>query len=307
VAWFFGQPILVIVLGFVLGLGAGWSLWGRGRAASSPAPAAERATLTDSVPAAVTEPAAQQGPVMESVPAAATVPAGQRATGMRSVPGAATEPAGDQPPVHDAAEAAPIAADAGLVTAVEPSMAAEAAPVAAGHEPIAAAEAAPAAEPSAVPKPARAGRLRKAEPDADADRTVGAGGPASAPDGIEPYPARPKRTPVAEPDLPEPVAATPAGFPGQRTATAAGPATRTGDDLKRIEGIGPKMAAALGGAGITTYAGLAAADDLTIRAALTAAGIRIAPNLPTWRGQAKLLADGDEAGFAEVSRRLKPR
>jgi predicted flap endonuclease-1-like 5' DNA nuclease len=64
------------------------------------------------------------------------------------------------------------------------------------------------------------------------------------------------------------------------------------DNLLRVEGIGPKMAKALAAAGITTYEGLAAADEATIRAAISAAGMRSAPSLVTWPGQARLLADG---------------
>lgn len=80
--------------------------------------------------------------------------------------------------------------------------------------------------------------------------------------------------------------------------------SRTPDDLQRIEGIGPKMAGALHAAGITTYAQLGASDEATIRAAITAARLRFAPSLPTWPRQARLLADGDESGFTDLTRRL---
>jgi predicted flap endonuclease-1-like 5' DNA nuclease len=108
--------------------------------------------------------------------------------------------------------------------------------------------------------------------------------------------AIPARVAVAQP--------APSELPQQRAAETA---TVVADDLKRIEGIGPKMAAALGAAGITTYAGLAAADETTIKAAISAAGMRFSPSLPTWSRQAQLLADGDVAGFAAMTRRLKPR
>jgi predicted flap endonuclease-1-like 5' DNA nuclease len=67
------------------------------------------------------------------------------------------------------------------------------------------------------------------------------------------------------------------------------------DNLLRIEGIGPKMARALAAAGITTYEGLAAADEATLRAAIVAAGMRSAPSLVTWPQQARLLAGGSAA------------
>ena len=76
------------------------------------------------------------------------------------------------------------------------------------------------------------------------------------------------------------------------------------DKLDRIEGIGPKIAAALRGAGIRTYRSLADADQARLRDAMRAAGLRFTPSLATWSQQAKLLADGDEEGFADLTRRL---
>jgi predicted flap endonuclease-1-like 5' DNA nuclease len=76
------------------------------------------------------------------------------------------------------------------------------------------------------------------------------------------------------------------------------------DNLERIEGIGPRMAAALHQAGISTYRELAGCDERRLRAAIEAAGLRFAPSLTTWARQARLLADGDEAGFADLARRL---
>lgn len=76
------------------------------------------------------------------------------------------------------------------------------------------------------------------------------------------------------------------------------------DDLQRIEGIGPKMAGALHKAGIRTYARLAATDEATLRHAIEADGLKFAPSIVTWARQAQLLADGDEEGFADLTRRL---
>jgi predicted flap endonuclease-1-like 5' DNA nuclease len=76
------------------------------------------------------------------------------------------------------------------------------------------------------------------------------------------------------------------------------------DDLKRIEGIGPKMSAALIAAGIRTYRQLADADVDTLRAAIQAAGLRFAPSIVTWSRQARHLAEQDEEGFADLTRRL---
>jgi predicted flap endonuclease-1-like 5' DNA nuclease len=96
-------------------------------------------------------------------------------------------------------------------------------------------------------------------------------------------------------------------------APAAAPATESepdtasdtaSDNLSRIEGIGPKIASALQSAGLRTYRAVADASDDELREALTTAGMRFAPSLPTWARQAALLADGDEAGFVELTARL---
>ena len=69
------------------------------------------------------------------------------------------------------------------------------------------------------------------------------------------------------------------------------------DDLTRIEGIGPKMSAALKAAGVNTFAALAASDEDTLRAAVRAAGMRLAPSIPTWPQQAQYAAQGDWDGL----------
>ncbi len=104
--------------------------------------------------------------------------------------------------------------------------------------------------------------------------------------------AKPAPVPTSAP------AATPAA-----EAPPAAPAAAT-DDLRRVEGIGPKIAAALTAAGLGTYAAVADASDGDLRAALKDAGLRFAPSLSTWARQARLLADGDEAGFVALTDRL---
>ncbi|KUL27822.1 hypothetical protein ADL15_33855 [Actinoplanes awajinensis subsp. mycoplanecinus] len=76
------------------------------------------------------------------------------------------------------------------------------------------------------------------------------------------------------------------------------------EELERIEGIGPKMADALRAAGIHSFAQLAESDDDTKRSAIRAAGLSFAPSLVTWSRQARLIADGDEEAFAELTARL---
>ncbi len=64
------------------------------------------------------------------------------------------------------------------------------------------------------------------------------------------------------------------------------------DDLTKIEGIGPKMSAALNEAGIYSFAQLAKATEEELHHAIEKAGLRLAPGLGTWAKQAKLAADG---------------
>lgn len=66
------------------------------------------------------------------------------------------------------------------------------------------------------------------------------------------------------------------------------------DDFRRIQGIGPKMAAALQAAGIRTFRQLAELDEPALRETIRAAGLRGAPSLATWPQQAKALADAPD-------------
>lgn len=66
------------------------------------------------------------------------------------------------------------------------------------------------------------------------------------------------------------------------------------DDLKKIEGIGPKIAEILNAAGITTFNSLAAADVLEVKAILEKAGNRYKMHNPaSWGMQATIAAKGD--------------
>lgn len=70
-------------------------------------------------------------------------------------------------------------------------------------------------------------------------------------------------------------------------------AKSTKDDLKKIEGIGPKIASILAENGIATFADLAAADPEKIREILVAQGSRYQMHDPTtWPQQAALAAEG---------------
>jgi predicted flap endonuclease-1-like 5' DNA nuclease len=114
--------------------------------------------------------------------------------------------------------------------------------------------------------------------------------------------AIPEPTPLS---VPEPVAvaagsdeglAVPVPGAAESDEVAAVPApiavaTGEPDDLTKIPGIGPKMAMALAASGITTYRQLADTDVAVLRAAITGAGMRVAPTLPSWPERAKALAD----------------
>lgn len=73
------------------------------------------------------------------------------------------------------------------------------------------------------------------------------------------------------------------------------------DDLLVIEGIGPKINEALRGAGITTFAQLAATDEARLRQIMEGAGLRFTPSISTWAKQADYLARGDQKGLEEYA------
>lgn len=117
--------------------------------------------------------------------------------------------------------------------------------------------------------------------------------------------------PVAAPESP-PAAATPLEkgvIAMEAAATAAessAAATPQPKDLRRIEGIGPKIADLLIAAGIPDLAALAQADVETLREILAAAGRRYRLADPTtWPEQAALGAAGDWDGLAAFQAQLK--
>jgi len=82
--------------------------------------------------------------------------------------------------------------------------------------------------------------------------------------------------------------------PTKAPAAAAPASSSAGDDLKIIEGIGPKIAGLLNDAGINSWAALGATDVNRIKEILTEAGARYASKDPTtWPKQAQMAADGE--------------
>jgi predicted flap endonuclease-1-like 5' DNA nuclease len=83
------------------------------------------------------------------------------------------------------------------------------------------------------------------------------------------------------------------------------PASSQPDDLTLIEGIGAKMDAALKAAGIDTFTRLATTSEADLRAAISAAGMRFAPSIPTWVHQASLAAKGNIDELKAYQKTLK--
>jgi F-type H+-transporting ATPase subunit gamma len=65
------------------------------------------------------------------------------------------------------------------------------------------------------------------------------------------------------------------------------------DDLTKLEGIGPKIAATLKAAGYTTFEKIAEATEVELRVTLERAGIKLVPAAATWPHQAALAARGE--------------
>jgi predicted flap endonuclease-1-like 5' DNA nuclease len=102
------------------------------------------------------------------------------------------------------------------------------------------------------------------------------------PQAVEPpAPLEEQNTPVGVP-APAPLNAIP-------SQPESSPAV---DELEIIEGIGPKIAALLRQAGLTTFAGLAAADTARLVKILTDARLNRLANPATWPKQAALAAEG---------------
>ncbi len=80
---------------------------------------------------------------------------------------------------------------------------------------------------------------------------------------------------------------------GKKAAPKAAKATKKGDDLAIIEGIGPKAAEAIVAAGIDTFAQLAATSAEAIKEILNASTSKVQHLDPTtWPQQAQLAAEG---------------
>ena len=109
--------------------------------------------------------------------------------------------------------------------------------------------------------------------------------------GAKPAKKAEKAAPKKEAKKAEPKVEAKAAAP-KTEAKKAAPKKATGkaDDLKKIEGIGPKIASTLVEAGIATFADLAKTDSAKISEII--ADVRGNHVTDTWPAQAKLAADG---------------
>ena len=93
-------------------------------------------------------------------------------------------------------------------------------------------------------------------------------------------------------------------------ASDAGNGHSPGDDLTQLVGIGPKAAAALTAAGISTYAALAETNEPQLRRALHEADMMPPGNVATWPMQASYATKGDWQGLMKHNEKAmagKPR
>ncbi len=93
------------------------------------------------------------------------------------------------------------------------------------------------------------------------------------------------------------------GAPAEETHAPAQEAD-VPDDLKILEGIGPKVAGVLADAGYTTFAKLAAADADAVSTVLDAAGLQMM-DPAGWIEQAELAAKGDMEALEKLQDELK--
>ena len=121
-------------------------------------------------------------------------------------------------------------------------------------------------------------------------------------------PAAKKATaePAAKKSAATKVATKPVAKKAATKKTIAKKATAKQDDLKKIEGIGPKIAGLLNEAGIYSFAELSKASKKKLADVLGAAGARYRLAKPdTWQEQAKLAAAGKTEELKKLQDELK--
>ncbi len=141
---------------------------------------------------------------------------------------------------------------------------------------------------------------------ADAAEPLRAPSPAPAPVQA-PLPA-PEATPLDDEPIAAaaaPIAAPSAALAADTNAAPAPAPAEAADDLTRLKGVGPKLAARLNELGITRFAQLAALDDSAARALDAQLGsFQGRMTRDRWIEQARFLASGDTAGYEAVFGKL---
>lgn len=100
---------------------------------------------------------------------------------------------------------------------------------------------------------------------------------------------------------PEPVKPKKVAAPPKKKATPAEP-----DDLKLLEGIGPKVADALTASGITTFSQLASLSPAEVENVVKVEHkVRVVGSVSTWVRQAKLAQTGDLTALDDLKKRIK--
>jgi predicted flap endonuclease-1-like 5' DNA nuclease len=112
-----------------------------------------------------------------------------------------------------------------------------------------------------------------------------------------------KYPPVTDIVIDEPVPLEEAPIVPEPEAKQPAPVVEA-DDLRKIDGIGPKISMVLKDAGILSFSRLAKTDVQILREILDETGIRIA-DPETWPEQANLAAKGDWEGLQVLQSTLK--
>ena len=125
--------------------------------------------------------------------------------------------------------------------------------------------------------------------------------PAKKADTIQAADSAPATKPVVTPKK-----ATAKKATAKKPATAKKTTATKGDDLKKIEGVGPKIAGLLNEAGINTFSDLAKASEKQLADVLQKAGARFRlAKHDTWQEQAKLAAAGKTEELKKMQAELK--
>jgi predicted flap endonuclease-1-like 5' DNA nuclease len=131
---------------------------------------------------------------------------------------------------------------------------------------------------------------------------------------VAPPEAGAAQAPASVPPVPGTSTAAASTLPSEPPVVSVRSAAQAGeaeppppDDLKLIEGIGPKLSAVLGAAGITTFAQLAAADVGHLRTILARQDLRLLrlADPTTWPEQAALAAAGQWEALEKLQGELK--